>query len=394
MIELDNDKLFNAVQVIKDAILQSQQRALKLVNQEQLALYFGVGRYISSNTRTKNWEKGFIENISEQLRKELPGLRGFSVTNLRNMRTFYEEWRLLETANTSVQTDEFARTIDNSSVGTDEMDSNLSVLTNESPTDNEIRSLQRINLPDFPVVAFLSVSFTHHIAILTNVKDWDERKFYIQYAADYKTKVDDLVDLMKNDFYSHQSELPNNFAHTIPDQLQAYRAINMFKDEYLLDFINTEELFVRDKDRDERVIEQSIINNVKNFIMTFGRDFTFVGNQYHLEKFGVEQFPDLLFFNRELSALVCVELKDGPFKTAYLGQLAGYLRILDDEVRKPNENPSIGIILCRSANKKFVEYVIQDYDKPMGVATYKTSADMDDRLKKLLPPIRELEKLL
>ena len=90
--------------------------------------------------------------------------------------------------------------------------------------------------------------------------------------------------------------------------------------------------------------------------MTFGQDFAFVGNQYHLEKFGVEQFPDLLFFNRELSALVCVELKDGPFKTAYLGQLAGYLRILDDEVRKPNENPSIGIILCKSANKKFVKH--------------------------------------
>lgn len=184
------------------------------------------------------------------------------------------------------------------------------------------------------------------------------------------------------------------FKRTIPGQLQAYRAISMFKDEYLLDFINTEELFIRDKDTDERVVEQKIINNVKNFIMTFGKDFTFVGNQYHLEKFGVELFPDLLFFNRELAALVCVELKNGPFKTAYLGQLAGYLRILDDEVRKPNENPSIGIILCKSANKKFVEYVIQDYDKPMGAATYKTSADMNDRLKKLLPSVEELEKLL
>ena len=129
-------------------------------------------------------------------------------------------------------------------------------------------------------------------------------------------------------------------------------------------------------------------------IMTFGKDFTFVGNQYHLEKFGVEQFPDLLFYNRELACLVVVELKDGPFQTSFLGQLAGYLRILDDEVRKPNENPSIGIILCKSANKKFVEYVIQDYNRPMGVATYKTSADMDDKLKKLLPPVDALEKLL
>ena len=370
------EKLANAVQVIKDAILQSQQRALGAINQEQLALYYGVGRYISANTRTKNWGKGFVEGISEQLRKELPGLRGFSAPSLRKMRTFYEEWRILS---------------DDSFVETNKLqndDSNSFVETNKLP------SVQFTMASDFPIAAFMNIGFSHHYAILSKVKDVEQRKFYIQFAADTKVKVEDLEKLIEDDLYSHQGNLPNNFRRTIPDQLQAYRAITMFKDEYLLDYINTEELFVRDKDRDERVTEQSIINNVKNFIMTFGRDFTFVGNQYHLEKFGVEQFPDLLFFNRELSALVCVELKDGPFKTAYLGQLAGYLRILDDEVRKPNENPSIGIILCKSANKRFVEYVIQDYDKPMGVATYKTSADMDDRLKKLLPPVEDLEKLL
>ena len=388
-----NDKLANAVQVIKNAIQQSQQRALGAVNQEQLALYYGIGRYISVNTRTKNWGKGVIERVSEQLRKELPGLRGFSVRNLKNMRTFYEEWRGLESHNSAVQTAEFEKDTQKTYDETN-WNPNSAVQTAEFQSESVIRQLQLTNLPDFPIVAFLGISFTHHIAILTTVKSYEERKFYIQFAADYKVKCEDLEQLMKEDLYSHQGQLPNNFKKTIPNQLQAYRAISMFKDEYLLDYINTEELFVRDKDRDERVIEQGIVNNVKNFIMTFGRDFTFVGNQYHLEKFGVEQFPDLLFFNRELSALVCVELKDGPFKTAYLGQLAGYLRILDDEVRKPNENPSIGIILCKSANKKFVEYVIQDYDKPMGVATYKTSVDMDDRLKKLLPPIEELEKLL
>lgn len=332
--------------------------------------------------------------ISLQLRKELPGLKGFSETNLKNMRIFYEEWRMLENGNSSAQTDEFTEINTIPSVRTSEMRPKALILPNDWQNTDEIRQLQLTNLPDFPIGAFLSISFTHHTAILANAKTYEERRFYIQYAADYKVKVDDLVSLIKSNLYSHQGELPNNFKKTIPDQLQAYRTITMFKDEYLLDFINTEELFVRDKDRDERVIEQGIINNVKNFIMTFGKDFTFVGNQYHLEKFGVDEFPDLLFFNRELSALVCVELKDGPFKTAYLGQLAGYLRILDDEVRKPNENPSIGIILCKSANKKFVEYVIQDYDRPMGVATYKTSADMDERLKKLLPSVEELEKLL
>ena len=369
-------ELSNAVQAIKSAILQSQQRALAAINQEQLALYYGIGRFVSMNTRNKNWGKGFIEAVSEQLRKELPGLRGFSAASLRKMRTFYEEWQMLSD-NSFVETNKLVDIESNSFVGT-----------------NELPTVQFKIDANFPITAFMNIGFTHHYAIISKVKDVEQRKFYIQFAADTKAKVEDLEQIINDDLYSHQGELPNNFKKTIPDQLQAYRAITMFKDEYLLDFINTEELFIRDKDRDERVIEQRIVQNVKEFIMTFGKDFTFVGNQYHLEKFGVEEFPDLLFFNRELAALVCVELKDGPFRTSYLGQLAGYLRILDDEVRKPSENPSIGIILCKSANKKFVEYVIQDYDKPMGVATYKTTADMDERLKRLLPPVEELEKLL
>ena len=369
-------ELTNAVQAIKGAILQSQQHALAAINQEQLALYYGIGRFVSMNTRNKNWGKGFIEAVSEQLRKELPGLRGFSAASLRKMRTFYEEWQMLSD-NSFVETNKLVDIESNSFVGT-----------------NELPTVQFKIDANFPITAFMNIGFTHHYAIISKVKDIEQMKFYIQFAADTKAKVENLEQIINDDLYSHQGELPNNFKKTIPDQLQAYRAITMFKDEYLLDFINTEELFIRDKDRDERVIEQRIVQNVKEFIMTFGKDFTFVGNQYHLEKFGVEEFTDLLFFNRELAALVCVELKDGPFRTSYLGQLAGYLRILDDEVRKPNENPSIGIILCKSANKKFVEYVIQDYDKPMGVATYKTTADMDERLKRLLPPVEELEKLL
>ena len=372
----DSKELANVVHTIKEAILQSQQRALTVINQEQLALYYRMGQFVSLNTRNRNWGKGFIEAISEQLRKELPGLRGFSSASLRKMRTFYEEWQMLSD-NSFVSTNEF-----------NDEEHNLFVPTNELPA---VKFKMDAN---FPIAAFMNIGFTHHYAIISKVKDVKQRIFYIQFAADSKAKVEDLERVINDDLYTHQGKLPNNFMKTIPDHLQAYRAITMFKDEYLLDFINTEELFVRDKDRDERVIEMSIVQNVKEFIMTFGKDFTFVGNQYHLDKFGVEEFPDLLFYNRELASLVCVELKDGPFKTSYLGQLAGYLRILDDEVRKPNENPSIGLILCRSANKKFVEYVIQDYDKPMGVATYETTANMEERLKCQLPPVEELQKLL
>ncbi len=169
----------------------------------------------------------------------------------------------------------------------------------------------------------------------------------------------------------------------------------MFKDEYALDFINVEEIGERDsEDVDERVVEQQIVQNIKRFIMTFGNDFAFIGNQYHLEVYGVEHFSDLLFFNRELNAMVCVELKVGTFKPSYLGQLTAYLRILDDHVKKSHENPSIGIVLCKSAKREYVEYIIQDFDKPMGGATYTTAVDMPEELRKALPDMNELKKLL
>lgn len=233
----------SAVNIIKTAILQSQARAAKAVNQEQLALYYGIGRYVSANTRKKNWGQGAIEAISNQLKQELPGLRGFSATNMRNMRTFYEEWRLLET-NSSVVTDEIQQLSSNSSVTTDEfakINSNSAVATAEIPSDNKIRQLQLANLPDFPLREFLSISFTHHIAILAKAKAYDERVFYIKYADSYKPTVEDLEKTITQDLYHHQDKMPNNFLATIPDYKQAYRAIRMFKDEYLLDFINVEE---------------------------------------------------------------------------------------------------------------------------------------------------------
>lgn len=242
---------------------------------------------------------------------------------------------------------------------------------------------------------FLSISFTHHMEILNKTSTLEERLFYIHNAASYKWDKYKLRELLKQDLFHHKSEMPNNFLLTMPKRAQALKAMSMFKDEYLMDYINVEELGARDaSDVDERVLEQTIVQNVKNFIMMFGKDFTFVGNQYHLEKFGKDHFVDLLFYNRELTCLVAVELKLGEFKPIYLGQLQTYLQLLDDEVKKPNENPSIGIILCQDADKSYVEYVIQRYDSPMGVATYKTSADMPDRLRKSLPSIDALKELM
>ena len=369
-----------ATEQIKEAILNSQYKAAKQVNAVQLSLYYGVGRYVSQNTRKGVWGTGAIKAISEQLHKELPGLRGFSERNIKNMRAFYEAWQELDI---------------NSAVATAE----LQVVGNKLDTNLEIAisKLQNVLSPHFDTLSassFLSLPFTHHLEILKGVKDNKQRLYYIRWAIENKASVISLKRALATDIYNVQP-IPNNFSQTLPSKNLARKAVEMFKDEYLLDFINVEEIGERDlADIDERVVEQQIIHNVKNFIMTFGKDFTFVGNQYHLEVFDVEQYPDLLFFNRELNCLVCVELKKGDFKPSYLGQLTAYLRILDDTVKKPHENPTIGIILCKDFNKDFVEYVIQDYHKPMGVARYTTTAEMPEQFQRVLPNIEELRKVL
>ena len=365
-----------AVSDIKGAILQSQYRAAKLVTGEQLSLYFGIGGYISYHTRQEKWGTSAIDRISEQLRRELPGLRGFSTRSIRNMRVFYEYWAQYLIWQPSA--------------------AKLQVIENDNVIDIDAFSLQKwqpmaaeINREDF-----LGVSFSHHMEILQKTKDIQEVLFYIHQTVLHKWDKYDLRNHLKANLYAVQKAAPNNFLQTMPVN-NARKAIGMFKDEYLLDFINVEEMEVdKPDDVDERVVEQAIVRNIKKFIMTFGRDFAYIGNQFHLEIYTQELFPDLLFFNRELNCMVVVELKKGAFKSGYVGQLQTYMKVLDDKVRKPHENPTIGILLCKSADKAFVEYVIRDYNHPMGVATYKTTEDMDEKLREALPDMDEMRKLL
>lgn len=365
-----------AVQAIKGAILQSQSRAARMISGTQLSLYFGVGLYVSENSREGTWGTGAIKTISEQLRRELPGLRGFSEESIKKMRTFAEFWTqylnrspmatelTLENARASISHDYFS-------------------LAKWSPMATEINRDE-----------FLGISFSHHMEILHKTKDINEVLFCIHETVVHQWDKYTLRDVLKAGIPQPELVAPNNFAQTIPSTRQAIKAIRMFKDEYLLDYINVEDIDAQEEDVDERLVEQRIIHNIKRFIMTLGRDFTFVGNQYHLEVYGEEMWSDLLFFNRELNALVAIELKVGKFKPSYLGQLFAYLQVLDDKVRKPHENPSIGIVLCKSANQAYAEYAVRDYNKPMGVATYKTFSDMPKEMQKTLPDIEELKKLM
>ena len=259
--------VLTAVSAIKTAILQGQYEASKDVNRVQLTLYYAVGRFLSHNTRKGVWGTRALEAISERLRKELPGLRGFAVSSLKNMRLFFEEWRMFD-ANSPIIIGELLHDDNqvntNSPITIDEL--------NHIASDDTIDIHHTLQVPmagDFPIEDFFRVPFTHHIRIIEGVKDLHSRYYYIRRTAEEHLSTEKLIKLIKESAHEHEALMPNNFAQTIDNATAARKAVMMFKDEYLLNFINVEEIGVRDgADIDERVVEQQIVENIKKFETT------------------------------------------------------------------------------------------------------------------------------
>ncbi len=363
-----------AVKAIKQAILESRYRAARHVNKEVLALNYGIGRFISINSRSAKWGSNAIAVISSLLRQELPGVKGYSEASIKMMRTFYEEWRYL---------------FENRQLPIDDLGNQPMV---SGITDKiEIRQLVTDELSASDLASFLNVGFTNHYVILTKTKSKEERLFYIRRCATEFWKVETTKYYLSENLFKKEGTIQQtNFNKTIDNAVFKQRALQSFKDEYLLDFVNIEDPELVD----ERVIEQRIIQNVKNFIMAFGPDFTFMGNQYRLEVAGQEFVVDLLFFSRRLRSLVAFELKRGEFKPEYTGKMNFYLAALDKYVKLPDENPSIGIILCKTKNDEIVELSFSDTSKPMGVATYRTSQELPPEIRQALPDMEDLKKLI
>ena len=227
-IENRTPDLLQAVKTIKQAILESQYRAAKAVNREQLALYYSIGKFVSENSREGTWGTGAIETISQALQKELPGLRGFSATSIKKMRQFYEQWSML--TNRPPMAGDLQSSDDEAVIKTDQL---LTVIRPPMAGDLDLQD-------------FFALGFSHHNEILSQTKTLEERVFYIHQAATLSWDKYTLRDMLKADLFQHQAQMPNNFLKTLPKKQQALKAIEMFKDEYLLDFINVEELGVRD----------------------------------------------------------------------------------------------------------------------------------------------------
>ena len=271
---------------ITSRIRSAQYEALKAVNKEMIALYWEIGRRITEQQAALGWGKSVVENLSRDIQKEFPGIKGFGVSNMWDMARFYAEYR-----------------------------------------SNEI--LQ-------PLVG--EISWSKHIVILTKCKETRQRQFYILSTKKYGWTKDVLINKIEAKTYENYLLGQSNFDMTLPEKIKN-QAILALKDEYTFDLVGLSE------EHSEYELEQAIIKNIRAFLMEFGPDFAFVGNQYRIEVDGKEYFIDLLLYNRRLQAMIAIELKIGEFLPEYKGKMEFYLNVLNDTVRLPHEIPAIGIII-------------------------------------------------
>ncbi len=316
---------------ITSRIRSAQYEALKAVNKEMIALYWEIGRRITEQQAALGWGKSVVENLSRDIQKEFPGIKGFGARNMWDMARFYAEYQ-----------------------------------------SNEI--LQ-------PLVA--EISWSKHTVILTKCKETRQRQFYILATKKYGWTKDVLINKIEAKTYENYLLGQSNFDLTLPEKIKN-QAMLALKDEYTFDLVGLSE------EHSEYELEQAIIKNIRAFLMEFGPDFSFVGNQYRIEVDGREYFIDLLLYNRRLQAMIAIELKIGEFLPEYKGKMEFYLNVLNDTVKLPHENPAIGIIICKSKSRMIVEYALKSSTMPIGVATYSLSSELPEAYKELLPTSEEI----
>ncbi len=320
---------------IKRRILDAQYQALKAVNKELISLYWDIGQMIVEKQKGETWGKSVVENLAQDLRSEFPGISGFSARNIWYMRDFYLAYY-----------------------------------------QNEI--LQ-------PLVA--EIGWSHNIYIFERCKDDLEREFYIRWTKKFGWTKAVLLHQIQNKTYEKTLLNQTNFEETLSEEMldQAKLAV---KDEYIFDFLELGENYK------ERELKRSLIAKVEDFLREMGGLFAFVGSQFRLEIDEKEFFIDLLLYHRRLRCLVAVELKIGEFQPEYVGKMQFYLAALDDLVKMPDENASIGLILCQSKTRTIVEYALRESNKPIGVSQYKITSELPNELKGELPEPEQIAKLL
>jgi predicted nuclease of restriction endonuclease-like (RecB) superfamily len=320
---------------IKGRIREGQYAALRSVNRELIALYWDIGRMIVERQQAEGWGKAVVQKLAADLQTEYPGSSGYSEQNLWYMRQLYQEY-------------------------------------SASP------KLQ-------PLVG--EVAWSHNLLIMSRCKDPLQREFYLRMTRKFGWSKNVLAHQIETQSYEKSLLGQTNFDQTLSPALMAQASLAV-KDEYVFDFLGLSD------EHSEHQLEQALLARVEDFLRAMGGLFAFMGSQYRLEVDGREFFIDLLLFHRRLRCMVAVELKVGEFQPEYVGKMQFYLTALDRQVRQEDENPSIGIILCKDKSRTIVEYALHDARKPIGVATYKTQRTLPKALQGQLPTPAQISKLL
>ncbi|HBN47259.1 MAG TPA: hypothetical protein DD401_06645 [Prevotella sp.] len=339
-----------------ELIQQHKCRASVAVNNETLFTAWSVGKYVSDKLKSEEWGSKVVSQLSEYIRTRRPDMKGFSRSSIYNMVMFYEEY----------SSEAFQKVIGRYIPTTLSLDNNIGYWNYSSTQDYErnkqTSEIVQTTSGQFPKVLCLT-TLSNHYDILCRCRSFEERLFYILYAHKENLKNKELQRAISTQTYETLLRSKNNMSKGL---LDAYpNSPVMFKDTYFVDFLNLP------KKHSESKLKHGLIEHMKQFILELGKDFIFMDQEYSLNV-GASTFKaDLLFFHRGLQALVAVELKKTKFHPRDLGQLEFYLEALDRDVKRTNENPSIGIILCPDADKVVVEYAMSRSMSPTMVAEYK-----------------------
>lgn len=327
-----NGKYSNFLSDLKTHVASSQYKAARSINKELMLLYHYIGQSILNAQQQEGWGAKIIDQLSKDLRSEFPDMKGFSVRNLKYMRKFAEEY------------------------------------------------------PDLIFVQEVLAQLTwyHNVTLMDKISDKEVRTFYIKNAIEYGWSCNIMVMQIETGLHKRQEQAVTNFKAKLPSP-QSDLAHYTLKDPYIFDFLSV------GQEAHEREIEKGLVEHIEKFLLELGEGFSFVGRQYHLDVGGKDFYIDILFYHLKLRCFVVIELKDGDFKPEYAGKMNFYLSVVDDLVKHPTDEPSIGLILCKSKDNVLAEYTLRDMTKPIGLAEYRLLENLPEKLKTALPTIEELE---
>jgi predicted nuclease of restriction endonuclease-like (RecB) superfamily len=371
MNNLTNDNEYkNFIVDVATKIKQTQVKLAVTVNRGLLHFYFELGGMISQKQQKAKWGARFIENIAKDIKKEFPELRGFSRTNLFSMKKFYEFY-------SPYLVHQAGGLIENAQDKLVQLP--VGLIKNHQDTIVQLG----VELSE---ESLFSIPWRHHIEILNKVDAIDEAIYYITQTMQNNWSKDILAINIKSKLFQRDGKGVNNFLNTLPKPLSDL-AVQTIKDPYVFDFFSFDKPFI------ERDIENKLIDNITKFLLELGKGFAFVGKQYHLEIARVDRYIDLLFYHIELKCYVVIELKNKKFIPEYAGKLNYYISAVDTMLKKENDNPTIGILLCRDKNNIEAEFALRDINKPIGVSEFelKLTEILPENLRSSLPTIEEFE---